>query len=139
METPHQRRENYSKYVMVKEDLQKELERNQTSKEIADKIGIALPTVHKYKNLVQLETGITYATRDETAFLARLRSGDSIQKPKTPKAGTAQSTSLKDIIQHGHDAVETGRKPSSNYSDAPKENTPATPSNSQAPSKGKKP
>jgi len=63
-------RENYYKYFDLRDQLEQELQKDQTSKEIAKNLQITATTFHKYRNLFQLEVGMQYMTKDERAFMA---------------------------------------------------------------------
>ncbi len=73
MQTQFPHKEHYHKYLVVKSKLEEELQTEQSVKEIAAKVGISVPTFHKYKNFLQLEVGRSYATREERNFMKRLQ------------------------------------------------------------------
>jgi len=86
-------RENYYKYFDLREQLEQELQKDQTSKEIAKNLQITATTFHKYRNLFQLEVGMQYMTKDERAFMASKKMSTEIPGQSVIKVSDAISVS----------------------------------------------
>lgn len=72
---------NYYKYHLVKDRLGEELQTEQPSKQIAQKLKISVSTFHKYKSLFQMEKGQQFATIEERAFLEKAKASSPNPPP----------------------------------------------------------
>ena len=77
---------NYCKYDKVEKPLQELLEQNRSEKDIAITLGISLPTVHKYKNILALKNNKLYATQEERNFLEKQEKRAALAAASAPDA-----------------------------------------------------
>lgn len=124
-------RENYYKYQNVKARLEEELQVEQTARQIAEKLKIAVSTFHKYRNLLQLEKKQQFMTSDERTFLEGMTSSYLITatgiSPEKPEQAQKLQSKLA-LNPEGH------AKPASSA----QKNTPAAPEDPTPTSKRKK-
>ncbi len=85
---------NYCKFDRVEKPLQELLEENRSEKEIAVTLGISLPTVHKYKNILALKNNKLYATQEERNYLEKQEKRAALASAASvPDARAAPSSS----------------------------------------------
>jgi len=137
-------RQNYYKYESVKERLQEELNNDQTSSQIIHTLKIAPLTYHKYKNMLQLETGRQYMTSDERRFIESMggstttgQKPNQLALPQPKKKSPAPAPEPVAQPEQESPPVQAVQEPAAVPTDEPNQASPSQPSTPAKPSRKK--